>query len=375
MKYMGSKRWMLGNGLGQLLLRRALDAERFVDLFSGTATVSWHVATNVKVPVLAVDLQSYSSVLAKAVVGRTRKVDSEALLTEWVEKATIERSQCTHWTRAIAFQGPSVERGDVEKARALCLEQETLITRCYGGYYFSPEQALTADALLSVLPKTEPNRSVCLSALIWAMARCVASPGHTAQPFQPTTGALSFLREAWSKDLIQVINETLPGIAEKHALTVGKTIVGDAMVVAKNEISAGDLVFVDPPYSAAQYSRFYHVLETAARGYCGEVSGGGRYPPFSERPRSSFSLVSEAKAAIADLLSTLGEAGCGVVMTFPQHSCSNGISGEYVIGLARRWFEVDITSVNAHHSTLGGNNTGRTARRRSIELILSLRPR
>jgi adenine-specific DNA methylase len=375
MKYMGSKRWMLDNGLGHVLIDRARQHERFVDLFSGTAAVSWHVAVNVDVPVLAVDLQVYSEVLAKSVIGRTRSYDSARLRTEWLSVACsqlLELSPSAVWARD---DDAPIGPGDVMDARELCAKSHRLISRSYGGYYFSPFQALAIDLLLDNLPAREPERSICLAALISAAARCAASPGHTAQPFQPSAGALPYLREAWAKDIFKACAELLGLIAGQAALQRGHAMVGDALTVAVDAISKTDLVFLDPPYSAAQYSRFYHVLETIARGSCGPVSGVGRYPPFAERPRSLFSLAGEASSAMTHLLETLGKRGCGVVMTFPQHGCSNGVVGESLIGAAREWFEVDVTAVRTRHSTLGGNNSGRSARRSSVELILSMQPR
>src|ERR1017187_8932267 len=193
MQYMGSKRWMLGNGLGHLLIDRAKEADRFVDLFSGAGAVSWHVAEQAELPVLAVDLQSYSAILAKAIIGRTKALPSELLATEWIEGASELRSNDALWAKACEFAPVSLERNDVMSARGLCGSSNTLITRSYGGHYFSPEQALTADALLATMPTYEPHRSACLATLIWAVARCVAAPGHTAQPFQPTGGALPYL--------------------------------------------------------------------------------------------------------------------------------------------------------------------------------------
>ncbi len=70
MKYMGSKRWMLQNGLGDLIAREVRGAARFVDLFSGSGAVSTHVAMKYEVPVTAYDLQTFSTVLTRAVVGR-----------------------------------------------------------------------------------------------------------------------------------------------------------------------------------------------------------------------------------------------------------------------------------------------------------------
>ncbi len=44
MKYMGSKRSMLLNGLGELLTEESKDAKRFIDLFSGSGAVATFVA-------------------------------------------------------------------------------------------------------------------------------------------------------------------------------------------------------------------------------------------------------------------------------------------------------------------------------------------
>lgn len=375
MKYMGSKRWMLSNGLGHLLVDQSRDSERFVDLFSGTAAVSWHVAEQTNLPVLAVDLQTYSAILARSVIARTRDLDGERIVEDWISEATAPLSRSKLWKQACAIDLETIVADDVDVARQLCSRSRGLVTNAYGGYYFSPEQALTADALIKALPPREPNRSICLATLIWSLTRCVASPGHTAQPFQPTVSALPFIRDSWSRDMFAACRDVLPKIAARSANTRGSAIVGDAITVAAREVGPGDLVFLDPPYSAAQYSRFYHVLETVARGSCGPVTGAGRYPPAQERPRSSFSLLSQANGALAELMTVLGRSGCQVVMTFPQHGCSNGISGEGIITMAREWFEVDVTSVRTKHSTLGGNNTGRASRRSGTELILSMQPK
>ena len=375
MKYMGSKRWMLSNGLGDLLTTEAPSAERFVDLFSGSAAVSWHVATKTNVPVVAVDLQVYSAVLGLAVLGRTRTLGSTRILERWVSDARSRLKADALYDDALLLASRKLSRTGVFNARKLCAKSANPIAASYGGYYYSPHQALTLDALRATLPASEPSRSVCLASLIWAATRCVAAPGHTAQPFQPTPTALPFIKDAWSRDAIQIVNEVLPMIAGLKAQARGRVITGDATEIARVQLTKNDLVFLDPPYSAAQYSRFYHVLETVARGSCSAVDGVGRYPPTVERPKSLFSLKGQAQRALDDLLVVLREKGCRVIMTFPQQPCSNGLVGDDVVRTAREWYEVDITAVAMRHSTLGGNNSYRASRRATQELIMVMRPR
>ena len=140
------------------------------------------------------------------------------------------------------------------------------------------------------------------------------------------------------------------------------------------------MVFVDPPYSDVQYSRFYHVLESVAVGTVGRVTGVGRYPPISERPQSAYSRKEESRGAITELLKAIGANGARVVLTFPAGAASNGLSGEEVRDIASRHFKVRDQLIPGQFSTLGGNGTGgngkgRPARKQSAVLVLVLRPK
>lgn len=368
MKYMGSKRWMLANGLGHLLAHEVESADRFIDLFAGSGAVAVHIAVNHTIPVQAVDLQYYSSVLAGTVLKRVSKLDGEEIWTEWFERS---------WNLFNNIDPPlqsNVTRSAVATSRDWCAQQPWPITRAYGGYYFSPVQSAWLDALLRSLPSIQADHDAALAALISAASFCAAAPGHTAQPFRPTRSGKPFLREAWLRDIPTVCKRELLLLSRKHARVVGQVSVGDANVFAKN-LKKGDLVFLDPPYSGVHYSRFYHVLETLARGACGPVGGNGRYPPAHERPVSNYSLKSKSAEAIGDLFQMIGESGATALLTFPQRLCSNGLSGRQIAGLAEEYFKVERHWVGSRFSTLGGNNEHRDSRRLTRELILVLRAR
>src|SRR5579884_2070448 len=262
MKYMGSKRSMLQNGLGTLLSKEMPSAKRFVDLFAGSGAVVAHVAQKSKIPVLAFDLQCYSTVLAGAVLGRQRALQWERVWPAWLKRAKKITLQYDFRLKK------NLNQATVERARKWSeAKKELPVTRAYGGHYFSPRQAVWIDALLVTLPKKNPARTVARAALIQAASCCVAAPGHTAQPFQPTRTAKKFLNEAWQRDVVKATRSALAALANVHAKQVGRAKVEDANKAAK-ELEEGDLVFIDPPYSGVHYSRFYHVLETIARGKC-----------------------------------------------------------------------------------------------------------
>lgn len=368
MKYMGSKRWMLQNGLGKLIAQEVGGAERFIDLFAGSCAVSNHVATNYEIPVTACDLQTFSAVLARAVLGRESKIDSARLWASWYARAR-ELRRLLH-----PPSSSRLKQATVYLHRRWCSKQAWLMTRSYGGHYFSALQAVWLDALRQTLPDDEPAKSAALAALIRTASKCAAAPGHTAQPFQPTRTAKPFLKEAWSKSITAQCKQELSAVSGQHAVVRGRARICDANDAAES-VRAGDLVFVDPPYSGVHYSRFYHVLETLARGRCSEVVGAGRYPDIEERPRSKYSVKSESAAALGDLFAAISSRGAKAIVTFPQRECSNGLSGKAVTELAKKHFEIEQFRVTSRFSTLGGNNEHRTARRSTHELILVLRAR
>jgi adenine-specific DNA-methyltransferase len=359
---------MLRNGLGDLIAREVRGVPQFVDLFSGSGAVSIHVAMKYQVPVAAYDLQEFSSVLTAAIVGRESKLDGQSLWTTW-------HSHAAELLRE--FEPPSADRITrfVVRAHRKWSKKQTLpITKAYGGYYFSALQAVWLDCLRQSLPQSGEERTAALAAMLFAASRCAAAPGHTAQPFQPTRTAKPFLIEAWLKDIVEHCRTALLGIAERYARTSGRAEVVDANVAASS-IEKGALVFIDPPYSGVHYSRFYHVLETIARGKCSKVSGAGRYPVFTERPRSRYSLKSDSHVALDELFEAVSRRGGKAIVTFPQRRCSNGLSGRTVLQLAKKYFWAEQHWVASKFSTLGGNNARRDARRSTRELILVLHPR
>jgi adenine-specific DNA methylase len=375
MKYMGSKRMMLLNGLGTVLSNQARTTKRFVDLFSGSSAVAIHVAKKYNISVLAFDLQHYSKILAAAVICRRQKIEWESSWNEWHSNAEALFKK----RKVPALKKLTQET--VASLREWSDDQNGLpTTKAYGGHYFSPHQAVWIDVLRKSLPPKEPMRTSALAALIHAVSQCAAAPGHTAQPFQPTRSAKPFLWEAWERDVVQRTKDAFSQISEQFARKRGSSHVAEATLAATC-LKEGDLAFIDPPYSDVQYSRFYHVLETIAEGSCGTVSGVGRYPAPKLRPRSKFSLKTESQDALDKLLKTVAERGAKAVLTFPDHECSNGLSGEIVRDLASTYFHLREQTIKSKFSTMGGkgdhgkNEAGRKARHSANELILVLKPK
>jgi hypothetical protein len=86
-------------------------------------------------------------------------------------------------------------------------------------------------------------------------------------------------------------------------------------------------------------------------------------------------------AVLQELLRAVAEKGANAIVTFPDHDCSNGLSGEIVKETAASFFLIKTTAVDSKFSTLGGNGgttktgNGREPRQMAKELILTLVPK
>jgi adenine-specific DNA methylase len=376
--------------LSEILTNESKNSKRIADPFCGSGVVSWHLAENFDKIIIAGDLQSYAAIRAASVITRTTKIEHHSILIKsWFNEANkLSNAIFDYFPNHIKSIDPSLnDHTQIKNVvfRSRKFTQEILpdifrklggkwaISKAYGGYYYSPYQSIIFDSLRQTLPKDESFRLVALSALIDAASRCSASPGHTAQPFQPTEKAAKYIMDAWKRDVYKYVEKSIYEISEKYSKNIGESITGDyALTIDK--LSEGDLVFADPPYSGVHYSRFYHVLETLALGKEFTVSGQGRYPDQIYRPVSTFSRKTESSNAADDFLKKCSDKNVNVVLTFPENKSSNGLSAKDFMNIGKKYFsKIEYENFESEFSTLGGNSIHRESRVKSSESIVIFR--
>lgn len=388
MKYMGHKGKLL-SFLGEILIEESKNSASIADPFCGSGAVSWFLAQNTNKAIVSGDLQEFAIHRAAAVTERILPLDPMGVYTPWLKRANKLLERITEkFPNAEQSVEPDADKTDnmiklVLRSRVFCdtvlpniikgLKRHFPMTKAYGGHYFSPLQALMLDSLRSTLPLDGGERSVALAALIETASRCAASPGHTAQPFQPTATSAKYILEAWRRPVDRLLLESITNISARHAGSVGRAAAGDFSDTIKT-LNEGDLVFADPPYSDVHYSRFYHVLETLAKGVDVDVSGRGRYPDISQRPSSRFSLRGQSKFAAQDLVEGCHKNKLGLVLTFPSSAASNGLSADDFMSIGKGLYSsIEQYQVNSDFSTLGGNAKSRSARLKCQESIVCFR--
>lgn len=389
MKYMGHKGRMLPT-LWSVIQNNLDGVHRIADPFCGTASVSWFLASHTTLKVVSGDLQLFAAIRGAAVVERTCVLEQPRLHFErWFLRAKEILSDITNAfpSGVMAINSEFVTEGDAEAYVARCRNfcSKVLpfvlsdrkdyfgISLAYGGYYYSPFQALILDSLRQTIPDVPEIKNIFIASLIDAASKCVAAPGHTAQPFQPTKNSTKFILEAWGRNIWNYVFNAGMVIAEKHACVQGRAIQGDYRKCL-DLLEAGDMVFADPPYSDVQYSRFYHVLESLAQGKNYAVSGTGRYPEQKYRPVSDFSKRSLAKEAIRELVEICATKRFKLILTFPNHVSSNGLSAEIIKNIASDYYgNIEQIPFKSNFSTLGGNGENRKGRFSCDESILCMR--
>jgi site-specific DNA-adenine methylase len=386
---MGHKGKML-SVLGEIILHYGEYAKKIADPFCGSAAVSWFLAENSDKEIVSGDIQSFAVARARAVVERTETFNPASMIAYWFcrAKRTVD-SVASHFPNNLRsiepnLTDPSKIKLVVSQSRKFCkdvlpvvfadFEGAWPISKAYGGFYYSPVQALVFDALRQSLPTDSAKRKVALAALVEAVSRAAAAPGHTAQPFQPTESSAKYIIEAWTRDPWKLVQSAVEEIANRSAISAGKGVVGDFKKTI-SRLSTGDLVFADPPYSGVHYSRFYHALETVTRGLEFEPEGRGRYPTIADRPSSAFSQKSNAGNAAQELLTACAYKHATLVLTFPTSGASNGLDATDFIELGTPLFsEIRVEEVLTDFSTLGGNKKHRAARQMCSESIICFVP-
>lgn len=369
----------LGNKLRSLAAIRKAVGEvttpngRVWDAFTGSTVVAQDLATH-GFSIWATDALASSSVFATAMLGVRREDGGEVKASAEAVATRLPAGPPAAFARWVQLEDEALERRDgvallnlhqglpqrwrAEHASSALLQRferasqaaiagrsdiSGLLSDTYAGTYFGLRQAIELEELRAAIEAEAPGpswlRSALLTALCSAASAAVYSPGkHFAQSHHtPSDKDRSFhAHRALQDRSIDVSQRFLQAAAEidRHAaIAASVPHIAEARRVedthAERLRSLGvATVYADPPYTAQQYSRFYHVLETLIGGrppvlqeHRGQVTKG-LYP--ANRYHSPFSSRREAPRAFQALVRTAREAGANAVISY---SASAGTTG------------------------------------------------
>jgi adenine-specific DNA-methyltransferase len=233
-----------------------------------------------------------------------------------------------------------------------------LATAYWANIHFGLRQCLLLDSLRYALePEPTPLKEVLLAALMQAALICASGP-HFAQPFKPR-GLQQFkaLVEKRSRRLdaeffsILFRYATLPKAT--HSLSAAsRQDWREALSGFCSSVRGRAVVYVDPPYTPVQYSRYYHVLNVLAEYDYPECSGPGRCPVRSYRFSSRFEFkAGPARRELQELVSACATAGVDLVMSYSR---SGAITVRDILTMLREHYtQVDIFQASIRHHAQG----------------------
>lgn len=386
------------------------------DLFSGSGTITSYFL-NYR-DVISVDIQNYSSVLCEATTNQLSEVvNTDEIITEIVNlKSTMYIMQSSktlveyeEFCMSSAINGELqglyeiIDNGSIYiylkgeaqglsdelhsalkctcdklKQQGLLMKEEYMITRLFGGLYFSYKQSIDMDCLAEyIFAQNGLLKTKMLAALLSTASEVVNTVGKQfAQPLKVKNN-----KGEWKKNLLdKIISDRSLDVFEIYKkwlkyyveLKVGshtcKTLCLDyreALEALKDENVS--VIYADPPYTRYHYSRYYHVLETiclrdnpeASTTFPNGKGGISRAVYRRGRHQSPFCIKSKAEEAFEALFSKVKEINVPLVLSYSPFDESQAVTPrlqtiEQLVELAKKYFsEVDIISPGAFtHSKL-----------------------
>jgi adenine-specific DNA-methyltransferase len=387
-RYMGSKK-SLAATIADVISTTHTGAV-IVDAFAGTCAIGTAVAPRHRV--FANDIHAFAEVIARTLLITPGPIPlpSEA----WKElrehfdqnkkglrKATAERID--RESKALARVDTSAGWKELERIAHEDLETEIpmrldglraissyrknpslapycLFTSYFSGAYFGTVQAVEIDSIRYAIDQSDPSRrDIYLFALLHALSYCSASPGHFAQFFVPRDRQNTrYIARMRKRSIVAYFNDALlrfsrPSCVSRSSNRVYRSAATEFLDGLREDWPRTKLViYADPPYSRAQYSRYYHVLETLVLYDYPEATDKGRYR--GDRFQTEFSQKAQVVDAMTTFVQTAAATNAPLYLSYPKNGLVYKAGGDILSILSQHYRKARIVaSVDLNHSTMG----------------------
>jgi adenine-specific DNA methylase len=275
--------------------------------------------------------------------------------------------------RAAAF----LQKCDLTTKRAdRFSEPAYLFTAYYAGNYFGLRQAIEIDSLRLAIEAyrqqgriSEWQAKGLLAGLLASCSRAVSTAGkHFAQPLilngdeqRPfaLTRSLADRKVSIAEEASQALlrigeRAALPRKPSKSFLVSFEDLMAEATATSGTlafsrffGVESVDTIYADPPYTAQQYSRFYHILETLSLYDYPQLQTHPRSPSTLtqglyrlDRHKSVFCSKSAAANAFEALFNIAQQTCDSLILSYSETTSSSGnprmIDSSTLLDLAKR---------------------------------------
>ncbi len=371
------------------------------DLFAGSGCVSRKLSR--LRPVVSCDIQGYSKVISNSLLNKFDVSDKTiedffvSLDNESANKLQesftplIELEQNAIENKNLDVLTCILEHGSLEvfnlEHNLSCLSDHlvavsknlkkaglddvrSLISRYYGGVYFSYKQAVEIDIILDIIHRlvSEENRDLFLAALLSTASDIVDTVGkHFAQPIKARNSKGNIKITVYNKavkdktiDVMALYREWLlkyKNLSKSDYQHI--TMQGDYEQCLRSLPDNVRTVYADPPYTRDHYSRYYHVLETLTLRDTPKIStvtihgsthvSNGIYR--EDRHQSPFCIKSKAPEAFRKMFELTTSTGRNLLLSYSPYDETKKthprvVTMQQLITLAEKYFE-NVETVSA----------------------------
>lgn len=289
-RYMGNKT-KLFNFIVPQIEKITKEGDVICDLMCGTSSIGYALSQRNRI--ISNDFQYSSSVVSKA-------------LLETCRMPTIEEIH-----------------SDID-----CLYEENMAKKYYDFFYneysdtyFAPNQCLQIDSIRYAISKVnEEKQNLYLTFLMSAMCKAQSTPGHFAQFLRKDSARVQPLRKYDILKLFYDKAEEFQGAKlPKYKNTVFNDDYNDLFL--KEEIKEAKCIYLDPPYTADQYSRFYHILETICLYDSPKTSCKAKYR--EGRKMSNFCYKDSVYDEFEKIIAFAKKNNSSLVISYSNHGVAN----------------------------------------------------
>ena len=390
--YMGSKR-ALAPLIGEIIASSNSPRGACLDLFAGMCSVAGSLS-RVGQTVWSNDVQKYSTLVADCMTKSLTPPPSSLRAADVLQRRFACNLSRLYARFSIALKEERVALGASDYSQLLELQLNwkhagncnkiaeeirnvrshrsgehlyRLATLTFAHGYFGLRQAMEIDSIRYAVDTAYCSSLIgpfdykwFILALLQAASHLSASPGHFAEFFAPHNNNIFSRilrlrrRSVWSQFLVE-LDRLLP-FGSVSWRTRNKVFSTEATYLLRElarEQKRPSVIYADPPYSRAQYSRYYHVLETLVQYDYPDSTGAGRYR--ANRFQTSFSNARTVRESFDQLLRFARDLGATIIISYPSNGLLFRTGYDLRPIFERSFHDVGILVSTRSHSTLGGS--------------------
>ncbi len=224
----------------------------------------------------------------------------------------------------------------------------------YSNTYFSEYQCKEIDSIIYAISKinSDDKKYFYTSALLSSMCICQSTTGHFAQYLSNNLTRVKKIQEMSVK---KEFDKKVKEFKEVHAAKYKNSCFNlEYENLFKSDVMEGVKCFyLDPPYTGDQYSRFYHLLETASKNDEPTLNNNkAKYR--EERFMSKFCYKKTALQEFEKIISFCFENKSHLIISYTHKGV---VSVDSILSIAKKYYKsVTLKEKSYSFSTQGSGN-------------------